>query len=324
MVPQPRWRPYSAPRQADGSRHRVWRREASATRPPASTAPPVGSLHAQAGLSRAGANPFWAALCSGSPAGPWGSAVPAPLAAPATRGDGDLTVTEERVSLLCPVTLAPLRVPARGAGCQHRSCCEAEALRWLISVRAQPTCPICGLGLSAGSVREDKVLALILRRAAHEGVDVRTHRVAIVANGAARFVDGGDGAPAAGGKAARQQGAGGASGGACAEVIDLDADDSDAEEEEPARADEPLGELTAALSPSAAAFPGECGSFVDAPALSRREQRRRQRRERQRGRTRRCPPAAGAPPPHAQAQPQGQGDDGAAYQPYYYYYYSSD
>lgn len=264
VVPQLAWqpyagRPYVAP-QACLSRHRVWRRE-GVTAPTSSFVQVSAALQPTASLRSEGVLQQLQELATlrNSHA----AALTPPLAPGA--GGGELVISEERLSLLCPVTLAPLSKPARGWLCLHRSCCEAASLRWLLSVKERATCPICDADLKAGPIQEDAGLAKLMADAVSLGIS-RTHQLAFGPDGA-RFVEIVHGMRAPSAKVARQQHednttAGGCpSSGRCAvvadlnetAVIDLSADD----EVEEAGVAEPLAHGHSHTVAHGAQSPGE-------------------------------------------------------------------
>ena len=82
-------------------------------------------------------------------------------AAPAP-ADADLSVAEERVSLLCPLALRRIALPARGTACRHATCFDLDAFLTLQHQQGFWECPICAQPCPAHTLRVDPAFARIL------------------------------------------------------------------------------------------------------------------------------------------------------------------
>ncbi|CAF2048647.1 unnamed protein product [Rotaria magnacalcarata] len=79
--------------------------------------------------------------------------------------DLGLMTTQQRVSLICPITQSLISLPAKSSYCSHLTCFDLKAFLLMNEKRLQWTCPLCKKSASFESLRIDERLKSILSNA---------------------------------------------------------------------------------------------------------------------------------------------------------------
>lgn len=76
--------------------------------------------------------------------------------------DIGLMTTQQRVSLICPISQALMHLPGKSIYCSHVTCFDLRAFLQMNEKRLQWSCPICKKSASYENLHVDKRLQLIL------------------------------------------------------------------------------------------------------------------------------------------------------------------
>lgn len=76
--------------------------------------------------------------------------------------DVGLMATQQRVSLICPITQALIKLPARSSYCTHLTCFDLKSFLLMNERRLQWKCPLCNKSASYENLCIDKRLLSIL------------------------------------------------------------------------------------------------------------------------------------------------------------------
>ena len=77
-------------------------------------------------------------------------------------------MTQQRLTLVCPLSRARIRIPARGAHCQHKTCFDLASFFKYSDQQGFWECPICNKPLPAYEVVIDQAMRSILARTDYE------------------------------------------------------------------------------------------------------------------------------------------------------------
>ena len=75
---------------------------------------------------------------------------------------GDVSVKQERISVLCPITQARMQRPGRGSACRHAAAFCISALPAIRAGDGHYRCPICSITFAEADIVSDVALLLFI------------------------------------------------------------------------------------------------------------------------------------------------------------------